>query len=154
MPSTDPKEEIDRLKAQIRDLKLALGQGNATLAVTFRLTPVLNNLAGLLLALPIVTPEMIRQRLDIAHDAKVAIHRLREHWEPWFGDDLVKSKRNVGYWIEPADKAKIKLMIAGTVEDVAAGESEISEISGIEDIKDINDINDIADIDAGLDEVA
>jgi hypothetical protein len=113
MPDTQVE---DQLKARIRDLELALGQGNTNLAVTFRLTPVLNNLMGLLLALPVVTPEMIRQRLDIAPDAKVAVHRLRTHMKPWLGEEFIKSKRNVGYWIEGVDKSKVKAMLVANTD--------------------------------------
>lgn len=133
--------DTDQLKARIRDLELALGQGNATLAVTFRLTPVLNNLAGLLLALPVVTPEMIMQRLDIAPDAKVAVHRLRSHMAPWFGEGFIQSKRNVGYWIDAENKAKVKAMLAATDGEVAAAdEPEEAE----EDLGEFSDISQVA----------
>jgi hypothetical protein len=119
--------DTDILKARIRDLELALGQGNANLAITFRLTPVLNNLMGLLVAMPVVTPEMICQRLGIAPDAKVALFRLRKHIAPW--EITIHSKRNVGYWIDSTDKAKVKRMLAGTVEETA----DIEETAGPED---------------------
>jgi biotin operon repressor len=105
--------EKDQLRARIRDLELTLGQGDDNLAVTFRLTPVLNNLLGLLLSLPVVTPEMIRQRLEIAPDAKVAVHRLRKHLEPW--GLAIESKRNVGYWLEHDAKTKIRELMADTL---------------------------------------
>jgi hypothetical protein len=123
--------ETDRLNLRIRDLELALGQGDDNLAVTFRLTPVLNNLMGLLLALPIVTPEMIRQRLEIAPDAKVAIHRLRKHLEPWFEGDVIQSRRNVGYWIEGIDKLKIKALVAGVVGEMATPEVTLAGDAGL-----------------------
>lgn len=113
----DDSAEVDKLRLKVRDLELALGQSNDNLAVTFRLTPVLNNLLGLLLALPIVTPEMIRQRLEIAPDAKVAIHRLRKHLEPWAIE--IGSRRNVGYWLEEDAKARIKSLIKGTEAAIA-----------------------------------
>jgi hypothetical protein len=119
--------DTDILKARIRDLELALGQGNANLAVTFRLTPVLNNLMGLLVAMPVVTPEMICQRLGIAPDAKVAVFRLREHIAPW--GLTIHSKRNVGYWIDSADKMKIKRLLAGTAEETAT----VEDAAGPED---------------------
>jgi hypothetical protein len=119
----DENPEMDRLRLKVRDLELALGQSDDNLAVTFRLTPVLNNLMGLLLALPVVTPEMIRQRLEIAPDAKVAIHRLRSHLKTWFDTEIIVSKRNVGYWIESADKVKIKALVAGSAEAMATPES-------------------------------
>lgn len=108
MPADDDKEKI-QLRSRVRDLELALGQGNENLAVTFRLTPVLNNLMGLVLSQRIVTPEMIRQRLEIAPDAKVAICRLRKAIEPWGLE--IKSRRNVGYWFEDEAKAKIRALM-------------------------------------------
>jgi hypothetical protein len=118
MQQNDSNEEVDKLRLKVRDLELALGQGNDNLAVTFRLTPVLNNLMGLLLTLPTVTPETIRQRLEIAADPKVAIHRLRKHIEPW--GIKIRSRRNLGYWLEDEDKAKIKAFLANTLEQKAA----------------------------------
>ncbi|WP_454627688.1 hypothetical protein [Bradyrhizobium cenepequi] len=108
------EEELEVLRSRLRDLELVLGQGNDSLAVTFRLTPVLNNLMGLLLALPNVTPEMIRQRLEIAPDAKVAIHRLRKQIEPW--GIKIKSRRNLGYWLEDDTKVTIRAMLASKLE--------------------------------------
>lgn len=108
MPPID--HEKDQLRARVRDLELALGQGDAKLAAAFRLTPVLNNLFGLLLSLQTVTPEMIRQRLEIAPDAKVAIHRLRAQLKPWAIE--IESRRNVGYWLSAETKAKILALLA------------------------------------------
>lgn len=126
--------EVDKLRLKVRDLELALGQSNDSLAATFRLTHVLNNLMGLLLALPIVTPEMIRQRLEIAPDAKVAIHRLRKHLEPWGIE--IGSRRNVGYWLEDTTKAQIRRLITGTIAAMEAGVTE-----AVDDIVTINDFN-------------
>lgn len=103
-------DEKVRMQNRIRDLELALGQRDDGLAATFRLTPVLNNLMGLLLSVPAVTPEMIRQRLEIAPDAKVAVHRLRKQLEPF--EIKIHSRRNVGYWLEDEDKARIRGMVA------------------------------------------
>lgn len=112
-PIDDDDDEKAQLRARIRDLEAALGQSNENLAVTFRLTPVLNNLLGLLLSLPNVTSEMIRQRLEIATDAKVAIHRLRRHLEPWKIE--IKSRRSLGYWLEDEDKEKIREAVAAKI---------------------------------------
>ena len=112
-PIDDDDDEKAQLRARIRDLEAELGQSNENLAVTFRLTPVLNNLLGLLLSLPNVTSEMIRQRLEIATDAKVAIHRLRRHLEPW--KIVIKSRRSLGYWLEDEDKEKIREAVAAKI---------------------------------------
>jgi biotin operon repressor len=107
-------EELETLRARIRDLELALNQNNDELVIAFHLTPQLSNMLGLLLALDYVPSETIRQRLEIATDAKVVIHRLRAHMEPYFEKDGIKihSRRNLGYWIEAADKPKVKAMVA------------------------------------------
>lgn len=123
------ENENDQLRARIRDLELTLGQSDDNLAVTFRLTPVLNNLLGLLLSLPNVTPEMIRQRLEIAPDAKVAIHRLRKHLEPW--DVTIHSRRNVGYWLEPETKAKIRAMVADVIGPAAAAPTVPAQVTDV-----------------------
>ena len=103
----------DELRARIRDLEAALKQNDKSLAITFKLPPVLSNLLGLLLSVPIVTPEMVRQRLEITTDAKVAMHRLRNHLKPW--DIKIHSRRNIGYWIEADDKHRIKAMLTPEV---------------------------------------
>lgn len=132
--------EKDQLRARIRDLELTLGQGNDTLAATFRLTPVLNNLLGLLLTLPVVTPEMIRQRLEIAPDAKVAIHRLRRHLDPW--KIAVGSKRNVGYWLDADAKTAIKALMGGaliTAQLDLATDDTVVTLEGSDENKDTDD---------------
>lgn len=103
-------DDKERMQNRIRDLELALGQSDDGLVATFRLTPVLNNLLGLILSVPVATPEMIRQRLEIAHDAKVAKHRLKKALAE-FGIHI-KSRRSVGYWLEDEDKAVIRGMVA------------------------------------------
>jgi hypothetical protein len=48
---------------------------------------------------------MITLRLNIATDAKVAIHRLRDALK---GHGIeIKSRRGLGYWLEPEDKERI-----------------------------------------------
>lgn len=110
--------EVEQLRARVRDLEAALGLNDQHLAVTFRLTPVLSNIMGLMLALPNVTPEMIRQRLEIATDAKVAIHRLRKHLKAYSATEKlevaidIQGKRNLGYWFEPAVKSVIRGLLS------------------------------------------
>lgn len=111
------KDNEEYLRQRIKDLELSLGQGDESLAHTFKLTPVLNNLMGLLLSLPNATPEMIRQRLEIAHDAKVAVHRLRRHLKAFCDERgieeiAIKSRRNLGYWFEDETKALIRGLVA------------------------------------------
>ena len=106
----DQSEEVEALRDRIRDLESALCQRNESLSNTFKLTPALNNMLGLLLSLPTVKSEVIHQRLGIASDAKVAMHRLRKELEA-FGIE-VHSKRLLGYWLDDETKARIKTMIA------------------------------------------
>lgn len=105
------------MRNRIRDLELALGQRDEGLAHTFRLTPVLNNLLGLLLSVPTVTPEMVRQRLEIAPDVKVAMHRLRGQLKEFCEEHNlepieINQRRNVGYWLNDEDKARIRGLVA------------------------------------------
>ena len=118
-------DEYERLQQRVKDLELTLGQNNDNLAVTFKLTPVLNNLMGLLLSLPNVTPEIIRQRLEIAPDAKVAIHRLRKHLSP-FGIEI-KSRRNLGYWLEDETKLRVRQMLAEKIRAATPESNAIDE---------------------------
>lgn len=113
---TDDDEKV-QMRNRIRDLELALGQRDDGLAATFRLTPVLNNLMGLLLSVPTVTPEMIRQRLEIAPDAKVAMHRLRKQLKEFCDEHElppleIHQRRNVGYWLDDIDKQRIRGLVA------------------------------------------
>lgn len=107
--ANDDDEKV-QMRNRIRDLELALGQRDEGLSATFRLTPVLNNLLGLLLSVPTVTPEMVRQRLEIAPDVKVAMWRLRDRLAEF--DITIHNRRNVGYWLEDDDKQRIRGMVA------------------------------------------
>lgn len=105
MIGTTECDELVQAKARIRDLEFALGQNDHSIALAYNLTPKLSDLFGLLIALPVVTSEMIRQRLEIATDAKVAIHRLRHNLP---ADVKVHGRRGFGYWLDEATKAEIK----------------------------------------------
>jgi hypothetical protein len=99
---------VETLQAKISDLKAALKQDDYELLIKFNLTPALNNLLGLLMALDLVTPEMVEQRLEIATAAKVAIHRLRALLKPY--GIKIESRRHLGYWLTPETKARIEAM--------------------------------------------
>lgn len=104
---TEPREdEVVQLRARVRDLEAALSQNDHSLALAFNLPPRLSDLLGLLLSLPVVSSEMIRQRLEIATDAKVAIHRLRKHISP-YGIEIM-GRRGFGYWISEETKEAIR----------------------------------------------
>jgi hypothetical protein len=104
-------EERARLQARVNDLESALGQhNNGGLAARFGLTAKQSNLLGLLLAVECVTPDMIHQRLELATEAKVLVHRLRKHMRPF--DVTIKGRRAVGYWLTRPDKDRIKATLA------------------------------------------
>ena len=102
------------MKAKIQDLEAALGLGDDHLGVIFKLPISLTKLLGLLMAVPNVTPEMIQLRLQIATDAKVAVHRLRLAMakSPHFKDEnIIQSRRGLGYWLDAPIKDRIKAMV-------------------------------------------
>jgi hypothetical protein len=113
---TSDNSEIADLKARVRELEAALGQGNKTLAAHFHLSSQNSNLLGLLVALDYVTPEVISERLQIASDAKVALHRLRRSLAE-FGISI-RARRNVGYWLDPATKVRIRDMLTSPPADI------------------------------------
>lgn len=68
------------------------------------------SLANILLLLaksPEVTREAIEDEHGVTKDAKVAVHRLRQKLAAAGHDILVLSRREVGYWLEDDDKAKV-----------------------------------------------
>ena len=113
------------LRARIQDLEAALNQNNYNIQAAFKLSPALSNILGLLLALPAVTSDMIHQRLGLAADAKVAIHRLRLHLKEFTIE--VKSRRNIGYWLDADTKARIKQAISDTA-DALTPSPDISSV--------------------------
>lgn len=98
------------MQARIRDLEGALHQEDRNLAIAFRLTPALNNLLGLLMSLPVVTPAVIELRLEVVTNARVSMHRLRQCLEP-FGVKVM-SRRTLGYWLDAETKARIRAMLS------------------------------------------
>ncbi len=98
------------LEEEIKNLKAALRQNDNALLVTFRLTPKLTNLLGLLIATDLVTQDMIQDRLRIATEAKVAIHRLRTALLPWA--IRILSRRNTGWWLDKASKQRIEELLS------------------------------------------
>ena len=94
---------------RIKDLEVALHDKNTLLQITFRMTETSANLLRLFLGLELVTPELIDERLPDSTEIKVAVFRLRESLRPY--GIRVQSKRKLGYWLEPEDKAKILDMV-------------------------------------------
>jgi len=104
----DDAVKIVILQTQLRDLQYRLRQTDQRLLATFKLPPQRMKLMSLLIDLPIVTPEVIAQRLGIDIEVRVAMNRLRKDLAT-FGIE-VQSRRKLGYWFTDETKARIKLM--------------------------------------------
>lgn len=75
------------------------------LQIAFELPQSLARLLRLLMESKLLTSRDIVHTHKIATDGKVAIHRLRRYLE---NHDLeIKSRRELGYWLEPSTKEKI-----------------------------------------------
>ncbi|MGZ3672901.1 MAG: hypothetical protein ACXVCO_01205 [Ktedonobacterales bacterium] len=94
------------MKARIQDLEAALGQKDHTLAITYKLSPTLSDLLGLLISVKVADPAMIQQRLEVVTDAKVAVHRLRKRMKH-FGIEI-HGRRLVGYWLDDETKERLR----------------------------------------------
>lgn len=104
-----PQEtQINLLKERVRSLEAALGQNNPQLHATFQLPKSLQNLLGLLIAVPNVTPDMIVET-RVASNARVAMHRLRTALKPY--DIPIRQRRALGWWLDPATKSKIEGLV-------------------------------------------
>jgi hypothetical protein len=106
----DPTARIAILEAQLRDLQYRLRQTDQRLIATFKLSPQRMKLMGLLLTLPIVTPEVITRRLGINIEVRVAMNRLRKDLAKF--EIPLESRRKLGYWFSDETKLKIKAMTA------------------------------------------
>lgn len=112
--TSDTTDELELLRQRVKDLELVLGQGNDNLAVTFKLSPRLNSLFGLLLSTPNVTSDMVRQRMELSPDTKVLINRLRARLKQMHDTGAIPfeikivNRRQLGYWIEDDTKLKIR----------------------------------------------
>jgi hypothetical protein len=108
------KEQLEVANQRIRDLEISLGQVDRGAAAAFKLSASLSKLLGCLMETPNVTPEMIVERLEIATDAKVAVHRLRMAMKPWQVDKkpIIKGRRGLGYWIDQPDKERLNTIVA------------------------------------------
>lgn len=126
--------EIATLKARIHDLETTLGLEADHLGVYFELPKSLASLLGVLMARPNVTNDMVQQRLELATDTKVAMHRLRVQLTPFHerlgiakGEEIIQSRRGLGYWIAPELKAKINSLVTPTVTDPTIVQSSPDE---------------------------
>jgi hypothetical protein len=104
----EPHEpSVAELKARICDLEMLNGQNNMALAVAFGLTPILNNLLGLLLAQLHVTDATVAKFMPkVGTGTKILVCRLRKHLKPY--GVVIQSKRAVGYWLDEETKERIR----------------------------------------------
>ncbi len=101
-----PDEELDFLRTKIAALEIKLLEtDNTDIAFVFSLPPILEKIFRMLLQQPRVTSEMISERVNAATEPKTAVFRLRKYLQRYDVD--IKSKRYLGYWIEPADKKRL-----------------------------------------------
>ena len=101
--------EIDLLKTRLAYLEDALASQAQGLVQAYKLTPKMGELLALLLTREHVTANMILG-INVAANAKVAVHRLRTQTKDW--KLKIHSKRYVGYWLDEATKEQIRQHIA------------------------------------------
>ena len=76
------------------------------LQVRLGLSPAAAKILALLVNHEVVTAEMLEDELKVTKVAKVAVHRLRQRLA---GSPIeVKSRRDLGYWMDPATRESIK----------------------------------------------
>jgi biotin operon repressor len=100
-------DAVEQYEAEIRDLvrdlEAALGRRNAQIKGAFRLPLTQARTFDLLLALPVVSPDLITCAV---YNAKVTIWRLRQRLKPW--GLKVQCTRGAGYFLSDDDKLKIR----------------------------------------------
>jgi HTH DNA binding domain len=101
------EETVEALRDQVRVLQGTLNQDNQALTSTFKLTPLLGNLLGLLMAKPVVSCDMIVGVLKTT--PKVAAHRLKKELIPW--GITIHNKRRVGWWLDAVTKESINGLV-------------------------------------------
>ena len=106
----DEAARILYLEEKLREANYRLQQTDQSLIATFKLPPQRMKLMGLLLTLPIVTTEIIAQRLGIDIEVRVAMNRLRNDLAKW--ELRIESRRKLGYWFTEETKARIKALVS------------------------------------------
>lgn len=86
-----------------------LKQNDSDIANVFRLPEQLASIFGLLVSLPVVTTDMLMEKLGIAQP-KMAIYRLRAHLMREFQISVYSAPR-VGYWLDEATKERVRQMV-------------------------------------------
>jgi DNA-binding response OmpR family regulator len=79
---------------------------SAKLRTTFKLSAQEASLLMLLLTTDVVSSDLICERLNVATEVRVAIHRLRKTLATHQVE--IESKRHLGYWLTPEMKDRIR----------------------------------------------
>jgi hypothetical protein len=101
------QEELEAAREIVRKLETELGQRHKSIGSVFKLPPSLVRVLDLLLMMPVVEPDLLYRHAGIG--AKVTMHRLRKALAAW--DLNVRSRRRTGYYLDVADKAKVRAML-------------------------------------------
>ena len=75
----------------------------------FKLTQQQAKLLALLMDNPVCSADILQRRVKMSTEAKVAVHRLRQRMNEY--GVTINAKRFYGFWLEPAEKTKIKGMM-------------------------------------------
>lgn len=111
--TSDIYSENERLRARVAELEHRLQQSPQGLVSRFRLPPSLLATLALLLQEQVIDADKFDADENTPKDIKVTIHRLRKMLAPHKID--IKSRRSTGYWIDDADKERIRDMITDAV---------------------------------------
>ena len=107
----DP-HDVEAMRKRIADLEALLYQNDLRVMCAYRLPRQLADLLGLLLATPLVTLEGMQRHGGFGQQPRKTISRLRDAVKP-FGIEVM-SQRNVGYWLTPEGKARIRETVEAT----------------------------------------
>lgn len=103
-------EEFNDLRARIDELEEALYKKRDPLRILFKMSEARTRILSMLLSSPTVDRYTVEITLGIVTNMRVAICMMQKDLEPWGIE--IRSKRNVGYWIDGIDKARITAMLA------------------------------------------
>lgn len=91
------------------------------LQMRYDLPPSLAKILLLLVENQVVTARMVELDHKLTKDAKVAVHRLRRRLEDTAVE--IKSRRDVGYWIEAASRDIVRKAMQPEPMDLPAGDA-------------------------------
>jgi len=97
------------------------------LQIHYDLSPAQAKILALLTANQVVTSRMIEIDNRITKDAKVAVHRLRSRLIA--SEIEIKSRRDVGYWIEAQSREKVLKVQDGTESSLGGGDVSGNQVS-------------------------